>query len=92
MVSRCFTEAQRPSNSGSKTVSDEGETLSGTRLLGGATALIRSGPVRLVLTRFCPCYRWWDLENHYPHKGKMTVKMKRLFVSFNNHNSGTFLN
>lgn len=34
-----------------------------------------------VLTQFCPRYRWWDLENHHPHKRKMTVKMKRFFVS-----------
>lgn len=92
IVSRCFTETQRASNRGSKTVSEQGETLSGTRLVWEATALVQSGPVRLVLTQFCPSYRWWDLENRFPHKRKITVKMKRLFVSFNNHNSGTFLN
>lgn len=85
MVSRCFTEAQRPSNSGSKTVSDQGETLSGTMLLGGATALIHPGPVRLVFTQFCPCYWWWDLENHCPHKRKWNVYLCPLIIIIPEH-------
>lgn len=50
MVSRCFTEAQRPSNSGSKTVSDQGETLSGTMLLGGP----RHWSIRVLSDWFLP--------------------------------------
>lgn len=36
---------------------------------GGAAALIHSGPVRLVLTQFCPCYRggtWRTWSTSFP--------------------------
>lgn len=93
IVSRCFTETQRPSNSGSKTDFDQGETLSGTRLVQGGP---RHWSIRVLsdwfLASSVPVTGGGTWRTTKPHKRKMRVKMKRLFVSFNNHNSGRFLN